>query len=172
MVNIFENPAYYPVHHINTWTYYHCVPYAYTGENKLHFTKDDFKTLTREFAKLNELLLPASEVTFSVPIGEGINYYLYTHNSYFKQKKLMMLYCVYVTVRSRFTAINYVQLVGLRELCSKPPSLLYSEFPQKLYHAYYYAQNLLNILIILNFTAEFLQLSSLLRSKTTLILIS
>ena len=88
MVNIFENPAYYPVHHINTWTYYHCVPYAYTGENKLHFTKDDFKTLTREFAKLNELLLPASEVTFSVPIGEGINYYLYTHNSYFKQKKV------------------------------------------------------------------------------------
>ena len=53
----------------------------------------------------------------------------------------MMLYSVYVTAKSGFTAINYVKVVGLRELCSKPPSLLYSESPQKLYHyAYYYAQ--------------------------------
>ena len=44
----------------------------YTGESTLRFTKDDFKSLTHEFGKLNELLLPASEVTFSVPIGEGI----------------------------------------------------------------------------------------------------
>ena len=46
--------------------------------------------------------------------------------------------------------------IGLRESCSKFSSLFYSEFPQKLYHyAHYYAQNLL---IILNFTGEFLQL--------------
>jgi len=39
--------------------------------------------------------------------------------------------------------------LGLRELCSKSSSLFYSEFPQKLFHyAYYYAQNLLIILII------------------------
>ena len=57
--------------------------------------------------------------------------------------------------------------LGLRELCSKFSSLFYSEFPQKLYHyAHYYAQNLLIILIILNFTGEFLQLFSLLQSKT------
>ena len=43
-------------------------------------------------------------------------------------------------------------VVGLWELCSKSSSLFYSEFPQKLYHyAHYYAQNLLIILIILNF---------------------
>ena len=49
--------------------------------------------------------------------------------------------------------------LGLRELCSKSSSLFYSEFPQKLYHyAHYYSQNLLIILIILNFTAIFLQL--------------
>jgi len=58
--------------------------------------------------------------------------------------------------------------LGLRELCSKSSSLFYSEFPQKLYHyAYYYAQNLLIILIILNLTGEFLQLFSLLQSKTS-----
>ena len=49
--------------------------------------------------------------------------------------------------------------LGLRELCSKSSSLFYSEFPQKLYHyAHYYSQNLLIILIILNFTAILFQL--------------
>jgi len=56
-------------------------------------------------------------------------------------------------------------LLGLRELCSKSSSLFYSEFPQKFYHyAHYYAQNLL---IILNFTGEFLQLFSLLQLETS-----
>jgi len=46
--------------------------------------------------------------------------------------------------------------VGLRELCSKSSSLFYFKFPQKLYHyAHSYAQNLLIILIILNFKGEF-----------------
>ena len=44
-------------------------------------------------------------------------------------------------------------------------SLFYSEFPLKLYHyAHYYAQNLL---IIFNFTREFLLFFSLLQSKTS-----
>ena len=52
-----------------------------------------------------------------------------------------------------------VLLVDLRELCFKSSSLFYSEFPQKFYHyAHYYSQNLLIILIILNFTGIFLQL--------------
>ena len=46
--------------------------------------------------------------------------------------------------------------LGLRELCSKFSSLIYSEFPPKLFHyAYYYSQNLLIILIILNLTVIF-----------------
>ena len=73
---------------------------------------------------------------------------------------LIVLYHVYVCLAScsgkeeRLSA-DYRE-VGLRELCSKFSSLFYSEFPQKLYH--YYAQNLLIILNILNFTGEFLQL--------------
>jgi len=68
-------------------------------------------------------------------------------------------------------------LVGLRELCSKSSSLFYSEFPQKLYHcAHYYAQKnlliILNILIILNFTGESLQLFSLLQLETSKIFYS
>jgi len=62
-----------------------------------------------------------------------------------------------------------VNALGLRELCSKSSSLFYSDFPQKLYHyADYYAQNLLIILIILNFTGKFLQLFSLLKFKNIL----
>ena len=65
-------------------------------------------------------------------------------------------------------AFQQCSKLGLRELCSKSSSLFYSEFPQKLYHyAHYYAQNLLIILNILNFTGEFLQLFSLLQLKTS-----
>ena len=61
-----------------------------------------------------------------------------------------------------------VLALGLRELCSKSSSLCYSEFPQKLYYyAHYYFQNLLIILIILNFTGEFLKLFSLLQLETS-----
>ena len=58
-------------------------------------------------------------------------------------------------------------LIGIRleGIMLQISSLFYSEFPQKLYHyAHYCAQNLLNIL---NFGGEFLQLSSLLQSKTS-----
>ena len=58
-----------------------------------------------------------------------------------------------------FTFVEERKHLGLRELCSKSSSLCYSEFPQKLYHyAHYYSQNLLIILIILNFTAILFQL--------------
>ena len=44
------------------------------------------------------------------------------------------------------------------------------QISQKFYHyTHYYAQNLLIILIVLNFTAEFLKLFSLLQSKTSVI---
>jgi len=65
--------------------------------------------------------------------------------------------CVFdIRVELCFMNANFL---GLRELCSKSSSLFYSEFPQKSYHyAHYYAENQLIILIILNFTGEFLQL--------------
>ena len=46
--------------------------------------------------------------------------------------------------------------VGLREICSKSSSLFYFKYPQKwLHYTYNYAQNLLIILIILDFTCIF-----------------
>jgi len=85
----------------------------------------------------------------------------------------IILCCITQKVHLLCLYCNCMLNVGLRELCSKSSSLFYSKFPQKLYHyAHYYSQNLLIILIILNFTAILYSFSSLLQSKCATMLCS